>query len=226
MNNLQPIKKSTHFLLVLVLLISSCSEREEEKQNLLHSKDNRDALYNDNKNEFIDEKTQKERTIDSLHFFNSIEFTKVIKNAPLIDSKKIGNTSFNNLDFNRVVAYAYDGTHERIKITKLNISAKAEFHNIDQQKGLSQSQVNYILNFFSKSSTYDLKSFGCFEPHFALVLYKDTMAVSQISVCMDCNNVYTEPNILKRNHGLSQKGRNGIISFCKELNFPYGELKQ
>ena len=82
MNNLQPIKKSTHFLLVLVLLISSCCEQEEEKQNQLHSKDNIDALYNDDKNEFIDEKTQKERTIDSLHFFNSIEFTKVIKNAP------------------------------------------------------------------------------------------------------------------------------------------------
>lgn len=161
---------------------------------------------------------KKEQELDSIRKGDYFGRQKVIKNAPIIDPQKINGAFLNTLDFNKVIAYSYDGSHEQTRI--LNSTT------VDQQIALNQDQANTILSLLARKNTFDTyASMGCFEPRFALVLYKDNSFITQISICMDCNNLHYNPMINGIEGGLSKKGRKGIISFCKELKFPYGELK-
>lgn len=173
-----------------------------------------------------DTRTKAELERDSIRIMNSITILNVVKKASTIDSKKLDGSPFNTMDFDKVVAYSYDGSHEQIKIAPGIGKTRSASETIDQQVGINQKQANIILSLFGDKSTYDpMASAGCFEPRFALVLYKDNSSVMQISVCLDCNNVHFTPEIKANEGGLSKKGRKTIIAFCKELKFPYGELK-
>ncbi|TSJ39863.1 hypothetical protein [Fluviicola chungangensis] len=169
------------------------------------------------KEESIDPRKKAERERDSIGRLNKFSMFNVVKNAPVIDPKKIGNAFFNKLDFNKLIAYSYDGSHEQVLIENS--------WTIDKQIGLTQKQANTILSLLSRKNTFGTYSAGCFEPRLALVLYKDHSSIVQISICMDCNNLNYDPKINAIDGGLSEKGRKGIIAFCKELKFPYGELK-
>lgn len=175
-----------------------------------------------------DTRTKAERERDSIRIMNSITILNVVKTAPTIDSKKLDTSPFNTMDFDKVVVYSYDGSgEEQIKIAPGIGKTRATSKTIDQQIGINQEQANSILSLFGNKTTYGpFASASCFEPKFALVLYKGNSSVMQISVCMDCNNVHFTPEIKVSQDGLSKKGRKTIIAFCKELKFPYGALKE
>lgn len=174
--------------------------------------------------ENLDTRTKAERERDSIRIINSITILQVAANAPIINPKKINGAPFNSIDFDRIVAYSYDGSHEQIKIAPGIGKKRASSNTIDKQVALNQEQANMILSLFAKKNTYDpMASMGCFEPRFALVLYRGTSSVIQISVCLDCNNISCTPEVKAMNSGFSKKGRKNIIAFCKEIEFPYGE---
>lgn len=167
---------------------------------------------------YKDPRTKAERERDSLGRLNKSNMFNVVNNAPVIDPKKIDDAFFNSLDFNKVIAYSYDGSHEQVMIESS--------WKIDNQIALNQEQANTILSLLSRKSTFGTYSAGCFEPRLALVLYKKNSSILQVSICMDCNNIDCFPQIDLIDGGLSKKGRKQIIQFCKEIGFPYGELKQ
>lgn len=208
---------------LLILLITSCIiwSCDDTKSKIVSEKPFVEVK------EYKDSRTSTERQRDSIRILNLLTILSVVRNSPEIDSKKISSAPFNKMDFNKVVAYSYDGSHEQISIAPKNGNTRSASNTIDKQIGLNQKQANTILSLFSKRSTYDpMASAGCFEPRFALVLYKEESSVMEISVCMDCNNIRCIPEIKENKDGISKKGRKSIIAFCREIKFPYGELNQ
>ncbi len=218
--------KTIYFFLV-VLLLTSCGDNGKSigKMNLFGSAEKHQNQSP--KPEVEDERTKEERERDSIRIRNYVNLYKVVDSAVVIDPKQIGKIPFDTIKFNKAVAYSYDGSHERIRIVSLGDEEGYPSQTIDFQKALTQAQVNKILPLFAKRSTYDpMKSFGCFEPRFAIVLYNGREAVMQLSICLDCNNLGVNPDIKENRSGFSSKGRKEIIAFCRELGFPYGELEQ
>lgn len=202
------------FFLVCLLLVS-CTNKESVKIT---------AASPPKKEESQDPRTKVER--DSIRIMNAVKILNVVRESPVIDPKKIDRAPFKSMDFDKVVAYSYDGSHEQLKIAPGIGKTRASSMKIDLQKGLTQEQANSILSLFTYKTTYDpMAAMGCFEPRFALVLYKGEKSVMQISVCLDCNNTSSVPQLQAMGDGLSKKGRKAIIALCKELGFPYGELK-
>lgn len=205
--------------LLTVFILISCNHQKKKVtfKNLFDSYQEKD---NPKTTEHKDTRTKVERELDSIRLVNAHVFLNIIGDAEFIDPKKINCAPFNTMDFNHLVAYSYDGSHEQSSIEMGNMT-------IEKQIGLNEKQANKILSLFTKKSTYDpMASRGCFEPRLALVLYKKGKKVMQISVCMDCNNIDVRPNIEANEDGLSKIGRKGIIKFCKEIGFPYGELER
>ncbi len=194
-------------LFLIVNFLYSCSE------NKTHARTFKEIVKEET---YKDSRTKAERERDSIGLLNKSNMFNVMNNAPVIDPKKIDGAFFNKLDFNKVVAYSYDGSHEQVIIENS--------WKIDNQIALNQEQANTILSLLSRKSTFGTYSAGCFEPRLALVLYKKNSSILQISICMDCNNIDCFPQIDVIDGGLSSKGRKGIIAFCKEIHFPYGDL--
>ena len=130
------------------------------------------------------------------------------------DTKANSNNVFATVDYNKVVAYSYDGEGD-IEI----IDKKGKFANkIKKQVEISKAQTIKLTNTLCNKSTYGGDIAACFDPHFGVVFYKKNKTIAHVSICLDCNYLVSSIK-LPNDGGFSDEGIKKIIDFEKELKF-------
>ena|SRR5688500_9812995 len=131
------------------------------------------------------------------------------------DSTASSKNVFAAIEYDKVVAYSYDGDgHIEIVDEQRQLAKK-----IKKQIELSKSQIVRLTNTLCDKSTYGGDIAACFDPHFGLVYYKSDKPIAFVSICLDCNYLVSSINIPHSDAGFSDEGINKIIDFEKELNF-------
>jgi hypothetical protein len=142
---------------------------------------------------------------------------------------------FDRLDYDKVIGYDFAGSEDLYPAV---IDKQGKFVPVIlRQQSLTQEQADKILSALTSRSTYGEATAACFQPHFALVFYKDNKVINQINICLDCNYLISDIAIPAETHkkvnagtkdeyaitGFTDKGRKAIVDLCKELNFTYGQ---
>jgi hypothetical protein len=172
--------------------------------------------------------------IDTTKTLAQRELYDYIISAETVKPNANNGSPFDNLDYDKVIVYDFSGSEEPYpKVIKYGRFVPV----ITAQQYLSQAQADKILSVLSSTSTYGEGTSACFQPHFALVLYKNNKMIHQISICLGCNYLISDIDIPAQLHkksktelgdeysliGFSKKGKKAIRSLCKEINFTYGE---
>lgn len=169
-------------------------------------------------------KTLKEKTLND-YIFSAKTVIPNLKNGQ----------PFDKLGYDKIIAYDFAGSEEPY-FSVINSQGKFVPVVLGQQF-LSQVQADKILSTLASKLTYGEATAACFQPHFALVLYKNNKMTNQISICLDCNYLISDLVIPAETHkkvnegtkneyaitGFTEKGKKAIIDLCKELNFTYGQ---
>jgi hypothetical protein len=138
---------------------------------------------------------------------------------------------FSKLNYDKVIAYDFNGEHEMQLVSNGKITAEVYKKTI-----LSSSQIIYIDNVLADTITYGGQIAACFEPHFGIVYYRHDTIIGNISVCFDCNQLESSfeipaehyydiidsvDNLHLPRYGFSKQGRKKINKLVKELNFSH-----
>lgn len=136
---------------------------------------------------------------------------------------------FNALQFNKVIAYAFEGDEE-IYPCVINNQTNRFNPVVVRQKELTKEQLENLVSFLTDSTTYGEGTAACFRPHLAVVFYQDNRMVYEVDVCLDCNYLqsttpipaaYTKKMKLENGAeidliGFSKKGIEKISKLMKE----------
>lgn len=139
------------------------------------------------------------------------------------------NNPFKALDYDRVVAYEYQGEGDLL-IEDCLINQKDK---ISKSLPLSREQVKKIESIITSQTAYENTTMSCFDPHMALVYYQKETIVASVSICLDCNYLESSIEIPATkltytkvsddysypNNGFSKQTRKDIYGFCKQLGF-------
>jgi hypothetical protein len=135
-------------------------------------------------------------------------------NANISSDKPNSNNVFASLDYDKAVAYNYDGEGGVEIIMEGKLAPK-----IKKQITLTQPQVINVTNVFCNKSSYGGDIAACFDPHFGIVFYKANKLKAYVSVCLDCNYLISSIKIPNLNEtGFSDKGSKSIYEFEKQIN--------
>ena len=124
------------------------------------------------------------------------------------------NNVFKTIDYDKVVAYSYDGESDIEIIDKQGKLAE----KIKKQVELTKFQIIDFTNILCDKSTYGGDIAACFDPHFGIVFYKKNKSVAHVSICLDCNYLISSIKIPGEG-GFSNDGIKKIMDFEKELKF-------
>jgi hypothetical protein len=173
-----------------------------------------------------------------------VDKTKTLKEKFLVDYISTAKTikpnlsngkPFDKLDYDKLIAYDFVGSEEPYPAV---IDRQGKFVPVVLgQQYLSQEQADKILSTLTNKSTYGEATAACFQPHFALVFYKNNKMINQINVCLGCNYLISDIAIPAETHkkvnagakdeysmtGFTDKGKKAIRDLCKQLNFTYGQ---
>jgi hypothetical protein len=145
------------------------------------------------------------------------------KNEPLPKTGGTVTGNFPQVAYTKVVAYHYDDQENMGKI----IDRQGKLNpNIIKQTTLKTEQVNMLVELLNNRDTYSTESARCFHPRLGVVFYDDKeTAVGHLSVCFQCNNYASHPQIpatgegMEKLAGFSILGRKQLQDFCKSLGF-------
>lgn len=208
-------------LWLLLFLVFSCRT---------NTKNPKISIRNDSPAARIDTSTKRERK-----YLKETDLLAYIGTAGTVKPKRSIGAPFDTLDYDKLIAYDFEGNEEPYGSI---VDKKKKFVPVVlRQQYLKQKQTDQILALLSRKSTYGESSAFCFEPHFALLFFKDSKIVNKIDVCLGCNYLIADMKIPAENthkakngdyyilQGFSISGRKGIIDLCKELNFYYANTK-
>jgi hypothetical protein len=122
---------------------------------------------------------------------------------------------FSSLDYDKVVAYSYDGEGDIEIIDEKGSLAK----KIEKQIELNKSQIIRLTNVLCDKSTYGGDIAACFNPHLGVVFYRTNKPAAWVSICLDCNYLVSSIKIPLGESGFSADGVKKIIAFENEVNF-------
>ncbi len=189
----------------------------------------------------IDTKTQKKEVIGEPIEKTYLKYTALrqfVTECKGVEQGENYPIPFDSLDFDKVIAYDFDGREERSSGV-INKKTGAYAPVILRQKELNLKQVNFLIDFLTDTSTYGHQTAACFEPHLGIVFYKGQRKVFEVDICLDCNYLTSTLKIPATGHkktdfgngrirdeiGFSKKGILNIVEFSKELNLDYGLFK-
>ncbi len=215
------ITKDSIFLLLCIFIVS-CSDNPEETKAVANKPitlEQFDSLHRDNSK-----------------FLKGQDLKAYILTAQTISTNKNLDTPFGTLSYDKIIAYDFEGSEEPYpSVLDKNLKFVPV---ILKQQALTQKQADKILSALTKKSTYGEATAACFNPHLALLFFKDDKFKNAINICLDCNYLISDVEIpaetqLKINKGkkneyaitgFTKTGKKAIIDLCKELNFYYGEI--
>jgi len=155
------------------------------------------------------------------------------QSVPIIKNPDAG-TPFGQLDYDRVVAYDYEGDAKgdgrEIIVEDGKLAPK-----ISKKMELSQEQVNSLTGFLGANETYGGGTASCFDPHMGLVFYEGEKVVMHVSICMECNRLSASIPIPATQYhlrnadttdafaleGFSKAGQEKLSQLCGELGFSH-----
>lgn len=122
---------------------------------------------------------------------------------------------FSIVDYDEAIAYKYNGEGDIEIISRDGKLAG----RIEKQTPITKKQAIKITNELCDASSYGSDVAACFDPHLGIVLYKEKKPVAHISICLDCNFLSSSIPIPAAESGFSDKGRERIEQFMKEMGF-------
>ncbi|MFD2566543.1 hypothetical protein [Pseudotenacibaculum haliotis] len=136
---------------------------------------------------------------------------------------------FKDLKYDKVVAFEYQG-EGGLQIQK---ALKKESSKITKRAMLSKEQTKALENIIISPKSYGNTTASCFDPHFAIVYYKNDKVLASVSICLDCNYLISSVEIPATKHkmikvsddysypakGFSKEARKQLHSYIKALGF-------
>ncbi|WOD42911.1 hypothetical protein [Hwangdonia lutea] len=136
---------------------------------------------------------------------------------------------FDKLNFDKVVAYEFQGNGELL----IERCLKEKKDKINKTLELSKKQVNNLEQVLTSKESYGNSTFSCFDPHFAVVYYKNNKIIGSINICLECNYLISSEKIpatelkwikISDDYSYPAKGfskitRKEIYNFCKNIGF-------
>lgn len=183
------------------------------------------------KNEITTVKKEKLNTIiDSEKYLSQKTLYEFVKNIDTLDIQKKYQVPFDTIDFNKVIAYDFDGREERYP-SVINSRNGLFAPVVIRQKELNLKQIDYLLDFITDNKTYGESTAACFIPHLSFVFFKGKKRKYVIDICLDCNYLISTSEIPATQHkkmtfedgtsyglrGFSRYGKNSIVELSKEL---------
>lgn len=212
-------KMKLSLIILTSIIILSCSQSPEKK------------TYDKN----IETATQTahfKKYLSQKKLYDFVQKSKTIKLSSSFPSP------FDTLDFNKVIAYDFDGEERAYanSIRKMNSNFFSDA--VLRQRALQNKEIQFLLDFLSEPKTYGGETMACFEPHLGIVFFKDKQVKYVIDICMDCNYLNSTSvlpasvsNKMKMENGdeysligFSSYGRNKIVELSKKLGLDYGKL--
>lgn len=154
--------------------------------------------------------------------------------SPAIQNRRVGGEPFNELAFDKVVAYDFESDRD----SGAGIIEDEKFAaRVYKQQALTQEQVDSLLRILTEKATYGGTYAACFEPHLGFVFYQDHEIVGDVSICFACNYLRSTPDIpavdahevrsgeyVFPRFGFSASGGRKLVGVCRELSFSHCEL--
>ena len=149
-----------------------------------------------------------------------------------LKSGKEPTDPFSDLNYDKVIAYDYNGERENEIVNK---NGKLD-PTVIKKSVLTKSQILFINNVINDTDSYGGGTAGCFEPHFGMVYYRHDSIVEHISICLECNYLLSsfkisavhhhdieipEDSLVLPRYGFSKEGRKKINKLVKELDFSH-----
>lgn len=136
---------------------------------------------------------------------------------------------FSLLEYDKVVAYEFQGDGA----VSIKDCLTQDTSKISKSIELSKKQVQHLENILTLNSSYGSVTASCFDPHFAIVYYKNNKIIGSINICLDCNYLKATPKIPATTsktiqltedyshpaYGFSKEARQEIHRICEELGF-------
>src|SRR6218665_557410 len=154
-----------------------------------------------------------------------------IRNAPVIKLKKKYKAPFDKFEFNKVIAYDYDGDEETFSSA---IGKNGSFIPIIEKQGaLTEKQIDYLIDkILTANSTYGGATAACFQPHLSFIFYNENRRVFITDICLGCNFLHSSQLIpATQSHkakfedgtdffqvGFSKNGKKRIRNLATELD--------
>lgn len=194
-------------LIYLVISLSSCGQKEISK---------------------IEKRENKTLTVEQVNYLSNDDISKFVKEAEMIKPAKTNMNPFSNLDYNKVIAYDFDGGKGYNVLSIANENTVT--NTVKNQKSLTQNQVNHLISIISNKKSFGGSTGACFEPHLGIVFYKDEKIVEYINICFECNylssklpisTTITESSktVNQLPSGFSSLGKTELKSICGQLQF-------
>lgn len=175
---------------------------------------------------------KEEKRINS-KFLSEEELKQFVISSPPITKEEKLSAPFDTLEFNKVIAYEFDGVGGR-KI----IDSKGNYSNkIEVQKQINDKQLFEFTELITNPKSYGKVTAACFDPKMSLVFYENEVPRVTIDICLDCNYLISSVPIpileeahnkvseLGITYGFSEKGVDGIMKLAEELDFKYKDYK-
>lgn len=143
------------------------------------------------------------------------------------------NDPFKKLQYDRVVAYEYDGEAGVEIIDEHGKLAKFVYTTTQ----LTAAQIKNINRILTDTATYGGETAACFDPHMGIVYYNKDKVAAYVSVCMACNFLQESKQIpigaatyyaIEQDGerypraGFSKRGRVALRKFTDGLHFKKG----
>jgi hypothetical protein len=156
-----------------------------------------------------------------------------INSSPNINQSKTKLIPFKNLNYDKVIAYDYEGSEGTLG----SIMKNGNFVSVvTKQKALNQKQSDKIIALLTDKKTYGKRTAACFNPHMAVVFFKGSKVVFKVDICLSCNYLISSEEIPAMHHkkitfetgnftyaeGFTNSGKRRIKALAKELDFFYG----
>ncbi len=110
---------------------------------------------------------------------------------------------FLKLKFDKVVMYDYEGR----KGSDLHIVENGKLaKSIKKQVQLDKATIENLNMKLGKTNSYGGGTAACFEPHLGFVYYYDNKIVAYVTICLDCNRLYSSIDIPNQKQGKVAKG--------------------
>ena len=156
-----------------------------------------------------------------------LTFALLVLSVPLLTN---GQTNpFDSISYDKVIAYEFQGDGGRL----IQHCLENERDKISKTIELSNNQVELMELTLTSNSSYGSTTASCFDPHLALIYYKDEKVQATVDICLECNYLISSIEIPAISHemirisedysypakGFSKLARKSIHQFCTEIGF-------
>lgn len=155
-------------------------------------------------------------------------FTTLLLTFSTVASAQLQNP-FEAIEYDKVVAYEFKGDGARL----IKYCLKREPNRISDSVTISKKHIRKLEKVLAANKSYGGTTATCFDPHLALVYYKNQQIVATVDICLDCNSLLpsfeipaTKHKMIKVDddysypaHGFSKGARKSIHQFCTKIGF-------